>query len=392
MCLSPISKPNPNYGSSIPWKDCTSQRLSIPCGYCPQCIAVKQMRYVQRIEMEAQKNYLFMCTLTYDNEHLPVYGVYSDPYRPDLPIPVKYADVSHVQAMNKRLREQNSFGIPFRFAAVSELGSKHGRPHFHILYLFEKKYFKSPFNLADLKSFEQKHYFTPFNHWCVNVGTDRSPVYEPLSRYIVRRDARSRTGYTSTYDFHFVYELDSPNGVADVAFYVLKYMLKPSARAVKLQQALKINLPGEQYSHVWNTIKPRFFKSLGFGLNVRHDVRNHIKSSPDSDIIDHLHEGISTSLRNKHPYPEFFSPNTGLSFPLAPYYKNNDSILTQQDLLDFWSNSDPDTFSKIPLDHQILYFKDQFDKANKLYSDFLRHNKQVDDNSEDIYFNDLFNN
>lgn len=392
MCLSPISKPNPNYGSSIPWKDCVSQRLSIPCGYCPQCIAVKQMRYVQRIEMEAKKNYLFMCTLTYDNEHLPVYGVYSDPSRPDLPIPVKYADVSHVQAMNKRLREQNSFGIPFRFAAVSELGSKRGRPHFHILYLFEKKYFKTPFNLADLKSFEQKHYFTPFNHWSVNVGTDRSPVYEPLSRYIVRRDARSRTGYTSTYDFHFVYEPDSPNGVADVAFYVLKYMLKPSARAVKLQQALKINLPGEQYAHIWNTIKPRFFKSLGFGLNVRHDVRKHIKSSPDSDIIDHLHEGISTSLRNKHPYPEFFSPNTGLSFPLAPYYKNKDSILTQQDLLDFWSNSDPDSFSKIPLDHQTLYFKDQFDKANKLYSDFLRHNKQVDDNSEDIYFNDLFNN
>ena len=42
---------------------------------------------------------------------------------------IRFADVTDVQKMFKRLRKKNAFGRPFRYLAVSELGSKKGRPH-----------------------------------------------------------------------------------------------------------------------------------------------------------------------------------------------------------------------------------------------------------------------
>lgn len=390
MCFSPITIPNPNYGRQVPWKDCKSAMLSIPCGYCPQCIAVKQMRLVQRVEMEATKNYLFMATLTYDNEHLPRY-LFDDPNNPGSVISVPYADVSHVTHMHKRMRQRNTFGIPFRFFAVSELGSRYGRPHFHILYLFEKSHFSDPFDLAELRSFEQKHYFDVFNNWQVNVGDDKFPVYENLSRYVVKPDRRSRSGFKSTYDFHFVYEPDSPGGIADVAFYVLKYMLKPSPRAVKLQQAIKMNHSPEVYKESWSVIKPRYFKSLGFGFNGKADPRHRKSYTPDSDILDYVRSGVKSSLDSRSEFPLFFSPSSGQSFPLAPFYKDNPNVMSEQTLLEFWLQHNPDEFTKKQIAYDPARMKSDYFKSSKLFEDFVRHNQQADDNSSDVFFNDLFN-
>lgn len=126
MCVRPITIPNPNYGLSKVgfgfMKDCVSKFITVPCGHCPECIANKQMQFVQRIQMEELENHLFYCTLTYNNESLPVVTT-STGYD------IRYADIRDVQNMIKRLRKSNVFGRPFRYFGVSELGSKKARPH-----------------------------------------------------------------------------------------------------------------------------------------------------------------------------------------------------------------------------------------------------------------------
>lgn len=125
MCQSPVRIKNPNLGLTGPnaqFKDTTSQMIDVPCGFCSDCVAAKQMQYVQRIQMEELVNHIFFCTITYNNEMMPHLAT-STGYD------IRYADVSDVQNMFKRLRKRNAFGRPFRYFAVSELGSKKGRPH-----------------------------------------------------------------------------------------------------------------------------------------------------------------------------------------------------------------------------------------------------------------------
>ena len=119
LCISPISIKNPNYGKNplpgtpFALKDCSSKMLSIPCGHCPECIALKQMYLVQRVQMEAINNYLFFCTLTYNNKMLPKV-VTSTGYE------IAYADVRDIQLLFKRIRNENGFSRPFKTLYVSE--------------------------------------------------------------------------------------------------------------------------------------------------------------------------------------------------------------------------------------------------------------------------------
>lgn len=125
MCISPIRIKNPNLGLIGPnaqFKDTISHYINVPCGVCPQCVANRQMQFVQRLQMEELVNHLFMCSLTYNNESMPVVTT-STGYD------IRYADVSDVQKMFKRLRKRIAFGRPFRYFGVSELGTKKGRPH-----------------------------------------------------------------------------------------------------------------------------------------------------------------------------------------------------------------------------------------------------------------------
>lgn len=125
MCVSPTRIRNPNfhiYNSGTRFKDTESAFINVPCGVCSECVAVRQMSYIQRLQMEETKNHLFFCTLTYNNESLPIH-VCSNGHV------IRFADVSDVQKMIKRLRKKNAFGRPFRYFGVSELGTKKGRPH-----------------------------------------------------------------------------------------------------------------------------------------------------------------------------------------------------------------------------------------------------------------------
>lgn len=302
MCVSPLSIPNPNYGRKDKLSylvDTDSRFIRVPCGYCDECLAVKQMSLVQRVIMESQKNHLFFATLTYNNESIPIKNVNN--------FQIKYADYKDLNSCIRRIRHYNLFPRVFRYFAVSELGSKRGRPHFHVLFIVPK-YSGDDYNTCI--GLEQQMFTVLFSNWKRNYGTRKNPVYRPLCTY-VRKFVRGRL--STNFDLHYVNPNFQDRGVADVGFYVLKYMLKPSDRARKLQQALRLNLEYGEYIKFWNEVKPRYFKSLDFGL------------ARDKDIQRYLHNGIEQT-KDSFDYPVFVNPNNGSTFPLSRFYKSKGDI------------------------------------------------------------------
>lgn len=151
----------------------------------------------------------------------------------------------------------------------------------------------------------------------------RHPVWKPCCTY-VQKFVRGKL--RSNYDLHYVNPRTSDGGTADVGFYVLKYMMKPSDRAVRLQQALRLNLPEEEYEDVWNLVKPSVFYSLYFGLGGKNSSRK---------IVDYLRDSIRKSKKTSD-YPEFINPVDGRHFPLSRYYKSKGDVYTVFDALDFF--------------------------------------------------------
>ena len=250
MCLHPLLIPNPNRGKTYPkgdprnLYDCTSQYIYVPCGYCPQCIAVKQMYIVQRVQMESLENHLFFATLTYNQESLPRITT-STGYS------IPYADISDIQNCFKRLRKSGAFSRPFRYFAVTERGSTYGRPHAHCLF-FLPKYEGDSF--LDCLNLESILFDALLAEWRRNYGSTRVPAYRPLCTYY-RKFIGGKL--SATYDLHYAVPSASDAGLASVAFYVCKYMLKPSTKEVRLQQALHLNLPDDEYETVWKTVRNR---------------------------------------------------------------------------------------------------------------------------------------
>lgn len=331
MCLTPFTIKNPNYGlSSVGLnylKDCESQYLSIPCGHCPECIAVKQMYWVQRIKMESQKNYVFFCTLTYDNKHLPSVTT-STGYD------IRFADIHDIQLLFKRLRNKSLVPRRFRYLAVSELGKKSGRPHFHIIFLLRKwscDNEHTPFYL------ERVLYDVVKDSWVKNVGSRKNPVYEPLFTFVKKY---VHGELKSNYDLHYVSPNLSSSDCSSVAFYVLKYMMKPSDRAVRLQRALHMNLDEEEYDDIWSLVRPRLVCSKGFGFNVCDGI-------PDEDIVSKLKSDVLRSDKSLG-YPQFFSPDvSGQTFPLSDYYRKSPLVFDLSSAHDFY-------FFKKDIDYPVV--------------------------------------
>lgn len=328
MCVSPIPIPNPNKGkfvSSLTKRlvDVTSSRIYVPCGHCGQCVKLKQMSIVQRVQMESVSNELFYCTLTYNNKMLPVVDING--------FKIKYSDVKDLQNMFKHLRRDNAFGVPFRYFAVSELGSKRGRPHFHILFIVDRKYCK---DFLECSQLESVMFHKVLDYWSRNIGSDKYPVYEPCCTY-VRKWCHGVL--KSTYDLHYLNPSLSADGVSDVSFYVLKYMIKPSERAVNLQRALRLNLSPDDYHKYWNLVKPRYIFSKYFGLSGVKvvNVDGSFKWQLNENSVKYVKDCLRISLREGSSNPSFFNPVNGKSFPLSKYYRNK--YLSVSDALEFKS-------------------------------------------------------
>lgn len=346
MCLAPISIPNPNYGMTGKYyqlKDTVSHFINIPCGHCKQCIAHKQMEYVQRVQMETFSHWVFYSTMTYNNESLPIH-VTSQGF------PIRYADISDFQNMVYRIKTNELFPRPFRWFAVSERGSKRARPHFHCLWLLPRYDDDDFYTCMNL---ERQLFDVVLHEWRRNYGSRRCPEYRPLCTY-VRKIINGEV--KSTFDLHFVNPSFTSNGYSDVAFYVLKYMLKSSKYEDKLHSALMLNYPFDEALMIWKLVKSRSMVSKGFG------------SPDDEKVISHLRNGIVKSY-GVSKYPLYFNYETGQSFPLADYYKRFGHIYNFDDALHF-VNTDDVSFD---IDVKSLQFISEFYKKNKVQNLAFSH-------------------
>lgn len=302
MCVSPISIPNPNYGRKDKLSylfDTESAYIRVPCGVCDECLCSKQMQLVQRVIMESTKNHLFFATLTYDNEHLPIKEV--NGYK------ISFADYKDLNNCIRRIRHYQLFPRAFRYFAVSEFGSKRGRPHFHVLFLVPKF---SDDDYGTCITLESSMRSILLEQWKRNYGSRSHPRYESLCTYVCKY---IRGKWRSNYDLHYVNPNFSDKGVADVGFYVLKYMLKPSYRTVRLQRALRLNLDPDEYESIWSEVKPRFFKSHDFGL------------ATEPSIIGYLRDSIEAT-KHRYDFPVFVNPINGSTMPLSRFYKSKGDI------------------------------------------------------------------
>lgn len=449
MCINPIKIKNVNkglghFGLNF-MKDCDNDFMYVPCGRCPECVAVKQSGMVQRIQCEAKYNHLFFCTLTYDNAHLPKLTVevpavrrgnkqepgslipfdfdsFEGPLFPDKDSSVfksnlevqetssgcklvnvtpagfadedldvdyeevtfPYADIHHVQLLLKNLRDNNATGRNIRYVAVSELGKANGRPHFHILFMLEKR--PGDF-LADgrvdvgiMRTLEKQLYTMVFKYWGINVGTRKNPVYEKLFTY--RKRFYGSRVYTN-FDLHWVDPSLSQEGESNVAFYVTKYIMKGSTRDEKRQQFLRLNLSESEYESAWSVIKCRMTCSKGLGLDARLEfvdkyepirvplyvqAQRVIDSLVECDDLPADYQGISSLppvyravrrrilvpnfeladwirsnvLRDvgKAPGPVFIDPS-GVHRPLAHYFQRFGFVFSTSDAIEYWMNWNP---------------------------------------------------
>lgn len=322
MCLSPTLIPNPNYGNKVlKMVDTTSRFIPVPCGFCKQCIALKSLYMVQRIQVECLHNHLFYGTLTYNDEMLPRYSVngYSIPY----------ADIKDFQLMCKRLSNNLSFGVPFRYFAVSERGSKRGRPHMHCLILVPKFYAHQDYQIRNL---EMRIKIELLKNWQRNLGSSRSPYMVDLCTY---KERIIHNKLYRNYDLHYVEPKLSSNGCSDAAFYVLKYLLKLSDKESRLQQALHLNLDSYDYEKAWSVVKSRSWHSLGFGLNSSMFGR---KILYDPEAAAYIRKCVDFSDKSLG-YPCFFNPDTGVSSPLSRFYRSIGSLYSYVDALKFFESS-----------------------------------------------------
>lgn len=298
MCVSPVRIPNPNYGCKAELlrktTDCVSRYINVPCGVCGECIARRQSDLVQRVRVLSLDHFIFFFTLTYNNESLPRYECSTG-------FSVPFADHSDITNMFKRIRKGNLFEYPFKYLVVSERGKERSRPHFHGLVFVEKRFaHDDPLFTAVLESKIRK---VLFKEWRRNYGSTRKPDYRPLFTYRTKFVGGVRY---SNFDCHYVVPHATEAGASDVAFYVSKYVLKVSANEVRLQQALRLNLPPEEYPQVWRIVRSKCSKSLDFGSSTDREV-SFVKSQIANTSTD------SDGLHFKNP--------DGSRAPLPRYYR-----------------------------------------------------------------------
>ena len=360
MCLSPTLIRNPNYGRKDKMSylvDTKSTLLKVPCGHCKECVSLRQMYIVQRLLAESLTHHLFFCTLTYNNESMPCMGLSNGRS-------IRYAASRDVTLMMKRIRKYNRFGRNFSYFAVRELGTTRGRPHHHVLFLVDKL---PSDDFVVIQALEKTMFDAVLLEWRRNYGSTRKPDYRPLCTY-VRRFIRGEL--KSNFDLHYVNGANSLHGESDVAFYVTKYMMKPSDRAIRLQQALKLNLDEFEYERVWPYVRPGFVASPNLGLS-------------DDVIKKYLRDCIDRSKCTSER-ALFYNPVSGQSMPLAPYYRRKNTY-TIDDENHFYVKS-----GKSPFDSDNLVVDERAnDKLVRELDKLPNLQRVIDDNDISYIFNEL---
>lgn len=339
MCYSPTLIKNPNYGRKDKLAyvvDTKSQYIPVPCGHCGECIRLRSSNILQRAQLEELFGYPFMISLSYNPESL-LYHECSNGFK------IAYAPVSDLQNMFKRLRKSNALTRRFRYFACTELGSKKGRPHAHILLFLEKLSQDSVYTPVNL---EKTVFEEVLKEWRRNYGSTRNPDYRPLLTFI----QKYRGGkLQSTYNCHFVVPSSLFGTTDDVSFYVSKYLLKDSEWKDKIKRGLFSHCPFDEAQEVWNKVRPRSISSLNFGFGIYDDLnprktsitarRALLSSLPSADIVRSAIDRSSKSEKTAR----FYDLQTGKSMPLARYWykfgeiydlEHHNIFLSRQDRID----------------------------------------------------------
>lgn len=319
--------------------DTSSSFLKVPCGHCTECVEARQRNIIQRLQVEELSNHLFFCTLTYNNESLPKLLCSNGRS-------IRYASRRDVALMVKRLKKNDAFGRPFKYFYVSELGSKRGRPHFHLIFCIEKR---KGDRFPDIMMLETRGFSNVLSEWRRNYGSTRKPDYKPCCTYI-RRMIRGEL--KTTFDFHYINPSSTRNGALDVAFYVTKYMMKPSNHAVRLQQALRLNLSENEYQDVWKVVRPAMCASPGLGLS-------------DESQRDYIRMCIDRSKQSGSEFPRYYNQVTGNTFPLSRYYIRK-GVYNLDDATDFYFASKKSSDMVMVDDRDYFSKKKKFDRLAKL--------------------------
>lgn len=287
MCLSPITIKNPYYklgnvGLNA-FHNTLDSRIEVPCGSCPQCIAMRQGFYLQRVQMESLRSHLYMFTLTYNDESL----VYTDAgdYQ------IAYPYLSDIQNMFKRLRRD---GHVFRASYVTEYGKSRYRPHFHGIFALDK-------SLGNCRDLEKMYYNILFNEWKRNYSDDPfNPDWRPLFTPVYKNCR------CNTFDFHWIEPVISHDN--DCAFYVSKYITKYDKRTSSLLQKILLDpkITDEETSYLLKCIKPRCNTSKDFGDWRDPLISAYIKKCASRETL--------------FRYPQFYDIYSGKQMPMSPYY------------------------------------------------------------------------
>lgn len=288
MCSSPLTIKNPfyrlgNIGMNA-LHNTVDSKIQVPCGNCPQCICMRQSFFLQRVQMESLRSYLFMFTLTYNDNAL--YYVNIGEYNIAVP------ELRDVQNMFKRLRKRFK---NIRYTYTSEYGKKLFRPHFHGIIALEKELYPD-YRLAER---ELSNYLSL--EWRRNLSAERFtsdyiPLYTPVYSH----------GRCVTFDCHYIEPVMNHDN--DVSFYVSKYITKYDSRTTSLLQKIKLdtNLSGEEIIDLTKAIKPRCNTSKDFGDWKFPAIREYIIKC--------------TQRESLFTYPQYYDIYTGKQMPMSPYY------------------------------------------------------------------------
>lgn len=405
MCLTPIIVDNPNYRSSSELirrlKNTTDSKIEVPCGHCSVCRSRKQSDILQRVQMEAQRSYVYMFTLTYNQESVPKFMSMVDThetiYRPYF---------KHITDMFKRIRTTGYFGDrQFKHLVCCEYTTT-ARPHYHGLLFIEKKPTDHRFEYLNL---ERLAYDTLLLEWRENIATTiakrdtkrykkgsvikntRKPVYRSLCTFVQSYRGRQ---LRSTYDLHYVHPMAS-NGENDVAYYVSKYLFKDSTAVKYIQKCCYLNYqPSDSsdldqveaakrsamdlYREIFRTT---YRMSPNFGNLWTNESYKKFRSDPalnkigleyTKDAYNEL-KMLARSARANNTPVRFFDLYTGKSMPINNFYLRN-----------------------LPLVDQIYHFE-QTQKIDKLrpvdsrkQSQYSRKLHEYDRKTERFVISDLF--
>lgn len=269
-------------------------KIPVPCGWCPDCVRKKQMYLVQRSQGEViAGNDLFFFTLTYQNKFIPSFEFQGSRFY--------YVKHSDIRNMFNRIRVNKLLPFDFKYMVVSEYGGKRFRPHIHGLLSVPPGRRRE--SKAEKIARGMLIHDVILSEWRRNIGSKRSPIWQPLCRYIVAPNGHR------TFDCHYVEPDGSPNGFVDVAFYVTKYCLKPDPRVRKIQSLFKLNMDYSDYRYYWGLISPHVWFSKYYG------------SPHHPAVVAHIKKSVEYSISDKSLFPYWLSPD-GKTFPLAVYYRD----------------------------------------------------------------------